>query len=56
LAALALPGVQPFHLDFNLDQTLANLQGAVSLFLVGEDPSKFCLMAHPMILAIMELV
>jgi len=38
-----------------LDETLANLQEAVSLHLEGEDPSQFGLVSHPTILVTMEL-
>ena len=38
-----------------LDETLANLQEAVSLHLEGEDPAEFGLVREPTILVTMEL-
>jgi predicted RNase H-like HicB family nuclease len=38
-----------------LDETIANLQEAVSLHLEGEDPAEFGLVENPTILVIMEL-
>ena len=38
-----------------LDETVANLQEAVGLFLDGEDPAEFGLVAEPFILATIEI-
>ena len=38
-----------------VDETLANLQEAVALYLEGEDPSQFGLLPDPTILVTMEL-
>ena len=38
-----------------LDETIANLQEAVSLHLEGEDPSEFGLVDNPIILVTIEL-
>jgi len=38
-----------------LDETLANLQEAVSLHLEGEDPAEFGLVSNPTVLVTMEL-
>lgn len=38
-----------------LDETVANLQEAVNLYLEGEDPSEYGLVANPTILVMMEL-
>jgi len=38
-----------------LDETINNLQEAVSLHLEGEDPAEFGLVENPIILVIMEL-
>lgn len=38
-----------------VDETLSNLQEAVSLHLEGEDPSEFGLVQRPTILVTMEL-
>ena len=38
-----------------LDETVANLQEAVGLFLEGEDPEEFGLVKNPFILATLEI-
>jgi len=38
-----------------LDETIANLQEAVCLYLEGEDPAEYGLVANPAILVMMEL-
>ena len=38
-----------------LDETIANLQEAVSLFLEGEDPAEFDLAPNPTLLITLEL-
>ncbi len=38
-----------------LDETIANLQEAVDLFLEGEDPAEFDLAPHPTLLVTLEV-
>ena len=38
-----------------LDETIANLEEAVTLFLEGEDPAEFDLVADPALLVTLEL-